>query len=176
MAFLEGVVIGVSVAAPVGPIGLLCIRRTLTGGMRAGLQSGLGAATADFLFAIVAAAGISIVRLPWLDTAGAAVLLWMAFRLWRSPSAPAEAARDGGYWSTLLLTLANPMTIVAFAAVCSRSASAPLGILAGSGLWWVGLCGLVSRFRHRVGPQSLLWVNRVAGVVIAIFAVRLLWR
>ncbi len=84
MAFLEGVIMGVSVAAPVGPIGLLCIRRTLAGGMRAGLQSGLGAATADFLFAAVAAMGFSIVRLPWLDTAGAAVLLWIAWRLWRA--------------------------------------------------------------------------------------------
>ena len=103
------------------------------------------------------------------------MLLFIAFRLWRSTSKPAQSARDGGYWSTMLLTLANPMTIVAFAAVCSRSTSAPLGILVGSTLWWVGLCGLVSRFKDRVGPQSFLWINRIAGAVIAIFALRLMW-
>lgn len=187
----KGLMLGLSIAAPVGPIGLLCIRRTLQNGMASGLVSGLGAATADTLFGCLAAAGLAAVsgflvqqQTP-LSVVGGAFLLYLGVRTALSQPAVTEPkltvaglARD--YVSTFGYTLTNPLTIVVFTALLttvgsigSRSAAASLivGVFLGSALWWLFLSALVSRLRTALRPVHVLWVNRAAGAAIAVFGV-----
>src|SRR5258708_13889910 len=128
LAGLKGLAVGFSIAAPVGPIGLLCIRRTISGGWRLGPATGMGAATADMVYGIVAAVGLTAVtellvgaRQP-LQFAGGAALIWLGLAVLRAetPKDRAGAISTGlaaAYATTFLLTLANPATIVSFAAV-----------------------------------------------------------
>ncbi|HEX5679515.1 MAG TPA: LysE family transporter, partial [Desulfobacterales bacterium] len=127
--FLRGLVIGFSIAAPVGPIGILCIRRTLAEGRASGFLSGLGAATADALYGCVAGFGLTVVsaflvdQRAWIQLVGGVFLLALGVRTLRSKpaerAAQAAAGRGlaGSYLSTLLLTLTNPMTIISFAGI-----------------------------------------------------------
>lgn len=192
---IRSIIIGFSIAAPVGPIGVLCIRRTLAQGRAAGLVSGLGAATADAVYGAIAAFGMTFISELlvggqfWLRLFGGLVLLYLGvttFVAW-----PAErAAQDSGYGllgayaSTFVLTLTNPATILAFVAIFAglglasdahgdyaAAAWLVLGVFAGSALWWVLLSGGGSLLRSRVGARSLTWVNRLAGTVIAAFGI-----
>ena len=190
---LRGLVIGFSIAAPVGPIGVLCIRRTLADGRAVGFAAGLGAATADALYGAVAGFGLTVVSTAlvgqqgWLRLIGGAFLCWLGARTFLAR--PAEAAAPatlgaglaGAYASTLALTLTNPMTILSFAAVFAglgvgaagggygAAAVLVLGVFAGSALWWLVLSGAVGLLRHRVTPRGLRWVNRASGTIIAGF-------
>lgn len=192
---LRGLLIGFSIAAPVGPIGVLCIRRTLADGRVAGLVSGLGAAAADALYGCVAGFGLTLIsnffvsQRFWLQLAGGLFLCWLGLRTLRA--APAgEAARTGraeglvgAFVSTFVLTLTNPMTILSFAAVFAAlglastsgdyGAAAVLvfGVFVGSALWWLLLSGGVSLLRSRFDARGLQWVNRVSGIVIVGFGV-----
>jgi len=191
LAGLKGLAVGFSIAAPVGPIGLLCIRRTIIGGWRLGLATGMGAATADMAYGIVAAAGLTAVtellvgaRQP-LQFAGGAALIWLGLAVLRAetPKDRAGATSTGlaaAYATTLLLTLANPATIVSFAAVMAglgaMSASGQTGALVagvflGSALWWLGLSTAVSLVRHRLPEAVLVWINRASGAAIMIFGI-----
>jgi threonine/homoserine/homoserine lactone efflux protein len=194
--FLEGIVIGFAIAAPVGPIGVLCIRRTLADGRVSGLVSGLGAATADALYGAVAALGLTFVAEflmggeSWLRLVGGAFLLFLGVRtfLARPAGRAAPDARriglPGAYASTFFLTLTNPTTILSFAAIfaglgvagdASGSALSAmllvLGVFLGSAAWWVVLSGATSLFRTRLSVRGLRWVNRISGTVIAAFGV-----
>ena len=194
--FLEGIVIGFAIAAPVGPIGVLCIRRTLADGRVSGLVSGLGAATADALYGAVAALGLTFVAeflmggQAWLRLVGGAFLLFLGVRTFLArPAGPAapDARRiglPGAYASTFFLTLTNPTTILSFAAIfaglgvagdASGSALSAmllvLGVFLGSAAWWVVLSGATSLFRTRLSARGLRWVNRISGTVIAAFGV-----
>lgn len=189
---LRGILLGFSIAAPVGPIGVLCIRRTLAQGRAAGFVSGLGAATADAVYGCVAAFGLTAVsgflvgQQSALRLAGGAFLLYLGARTFFA--APAGQASDAGgrglpgaYASTFLLTLTNPMTILSFAAVFAglglvsaagdygSAASLVAGVFLGSAAWWLLLSGGVSLFRSRFTPGALRWVNRISGLVIAGF-------
>jgi len=190
---LKGLVIGLSIAAPVGPIGLLCIRRSLEQGRIAGLVTGLGAATADAAYGCVAGFGLTAVsgfllaHVAWLRAGGGIALCYLGARTFLA--APAQGAAQAGagglvpaYVSTLLLTLANPMTILSFVAVFagfglaaspSYPAAATLvaGVFVGSGLWWLFLSTSVSLLRERIGTGWMLAVNRVSGAVIVAFGV-----
>ncbi|MEK7444561.1 MAG: LysE family transporter [candidate division NC10 bacterium] len=190
---LRGLVIGFSIAAPVGPIGVLCIRRTLADGRAVGFAAGLGAATADALYGAVAGFGLTVVSTAlvgqqgWFRLVGGAFLCWLGARtfLARPAEAAAPAARGAGlagaYASTLVLTLTNPMTILSFAAVFAglgvgaagagygAAAVLVLGVFAGSALWWLVLSGAVGLLRDRVTPRGLRWVNRASGTIIAGF-------
>ncbi|WP_077035832.1 LysE family translocator [Pelomonas sp. KK5] len=188
----QSVLIGLSIAAPVGPIGLLTIQRSIDHGQRAGLATGLGAAVADGLYGAIGAYGINGVirlmtgaRVP-LGLAGAAFLLWMAWGLWRSrpaSMAATPAAVRGGlpgmFAGTLLLTLSNPATIFSFMAVFGalavRGAQVPpwllvLGVFAGSALWWLLLSAVVGRLGARFDARWRLGVQRVSAVLLALFA------
>jgi threonine/homoserine/homoserine lactone efflux protein len=192
--FLRSLIIGLSIAAPVGPIGVLCIRRTLAHGRGYGLVSGLGAATADAVYGCVAGFGLTFIssflvnQQVWLRLIGGAFLCYLGVKTLLEK--PAEEAADakgigllGAYGSTFLLTLTNPMTILSFAAVFAglgiaetggnygSAAILVLGVFAGSALWWLLLSSGVSLFRDRFTPQGLVWVNRVSGLVVLGFGV-----
>jgi threonine/homoserine/homoserine lactone efflux protein len=192
--FLRGLVIGFSIAAPVGPIGVLCIRRTLADGRTAGFFSGLGAATADTLYGAVAAFGLTaisdmlIAQAPWLRIGGGLFLCYLGVTTFlAAPPAETTPARAtglaGAYLSTLVLTLANPTTILSFVAIFAGFGAAAradsyagaavlvLGVFLGSALWWLVLSGGVSRVGGRLAPATLTWINRGSGLVIGGFGV-----
>lgn len=186
---LRGLIIGFSIAAPVGPIGVLVIRRTLSDGRVAGLVTGLGAATADALYGCIGAFGLTLVSGAllggqlWLRVVGGLFLCYLGYRTFTAPPAERAAAVTGAtllrsYGATFLLTLTNPATILSFAAVFAGlglgntggqySAALVLvaGVFAGSALWWLLLSAGVSWARALISVDVLRWVNRVAGAVI----------
>lgn len=187
--FWRGLVLGFSIAAPVGPIGVLCLRRTLAGGRLYGLVSGLGAATADAAYGLVAGLGLTLAaggltsQGDWLRPLGGVFLCYLGVRTALSVPASQAAAVTGrglvgAYVSTLALTLTNPLTILSFAAVFAglglaggaRTSGAAVllvaGVFCGSAAWWLLLVMVVGQLRGRVGPRLLRWVNRVAGIVM----------
>lgn len=197
--FFRGLLIGLSIAAPVGPIGVLCIRRTLAQGQAAGLVSGLGAATADALYGFIAAFGLTFIsgflidQQTWLRLAGGLFLLYLGCKtLLAKPAGPTAPTPAGGrgllaaYTSTLFLTLTNPITILFFAGIFAGLGAAGsgsyasaailvLGVFAGSALWWLTLSGLVGLFRARFDARALRWVNRASGLVITGFGLAALF-
>lgn len=197
-AFLiSGLIIGFSIAAPVGPIGVLCIRRTLAEGRLNGLVSGLGAATADAIYGCIAAFGLTFItdvlvqQQVWLRLVGGTFLIILGAKtiLSKPSEKPPSEKRIGlldAYGSTFFLTLTNPVTILSFAAIFAGiglgSAVADYGsagllvfsVFAGSALWWLILSGTVSLLRKRVTPRVLRWINRVSGAIIMGFGVLIL--
>ena len=188
---LKGTLIGFSIAAPVGPIGILCIQRTLAKSRSSGLVSGLGAATADGLFGTVAALGLTTVsdiligQQMWLRLFGGIFLVYLGIRtLLSEPSGkttdPVKGNLFADYLSTLGLTAASPLTILSFAAIFtglnSSNSSTPsalilaLGVFLGSALWWTILSTGVGIFRRIFSKSALRIVNRVSGLVITAFA------
>jgi threonine/homoserine/homoserine lactone efflux protein len=190
--FLRGVLLGLSVAAPVGPIGILCIRRTLAEGRLLGLATGLGAATADALYGGLAAFGMTFVATLlmsqhlWLHLLGGLFLCFLGVRAWQSrPAAESSPVHRRGlltaYGTTVLLTLANPLTILSFAALFAglgmvgtrgQYSSATLltfGVFTGSCLWWLLLTGAVGSLRTRLDRRVLHWANRISGAVLVAF-------
>ena len=189
----RGFVLGFTIAAAVGPISLLVIRRTLAEGQRYGLVSGLGVATADATYGAIAAFGLSAITdtlvnaRQVLGLVGGVFLLWLAWRTIRS--APTEAATvttarrgyAGAYLSILGLTLTNPMTILSFGALFAGlgvtsgttgdAVLIVLGVLLGSTTWWVVLTTAVALLRRRVTPTWIHRINLVSGLVIGAFAV-----
>jgi threonine/homoserine/homoserine lactone efflux protein len=189
---LKGIIIGFSIAAPVGPIGVLCIRRTLADGRISGLVSGLGAAAADAIYGCIAAFGLTFVsgfligRQAWLRIAGGAFLCILGIRAFLArpaEKAVSAAGRNlaGTFVSTFFLTLTNPMTILSFAGIFAglgiagaggdygSAGALVLGVFSGSALWWVLLSGGVGALREKFTPRNMKWVNRVAGAVITAF-------
>lgn len=194
--FLKSALIGLSIAAPVGPIGLLCIQRSLSHGARIGFISGLGAACADACFGMIGAFGVAAVTHAFvalaqpLALAGSMLLLWMGARLLRAPPAQQTApARDAmkslpAFSSVYALTMTNPLTILSFVAVfaalgagaATDAGQATLmvaGVFTGSALWWLGLALTVAALRHRISARIMVRVNQAAGLFLLGFA---LWQ
>ncbi len=191
----KGLLIGFSIAAPVGPIGLLCIQRSISGGWLLGLISGLGAASADAIYGIIAAFGVTAVssllveQQFWFRLIGGAFLCYLGVRTFLSKPAEqsASAAKSAqplrAYGSILFLTLTNPITILAFAAIFAgvgfgsasgSYASAALmvfGVFSGSMLWWTLLSGTIGLLHGKLRPQHLVWINRLSGVVLVGFGI-----
>lgn len=189
--FLQSLVIGLSIAAPVGPIGLLVIQRTLQRGRFIGLITGLGAAVADAAYGAVGAFGVTRL-IDWLQAmrwplalGGGAFLLWLAWKSWTAPAAT-EAAKVGdsrdalaAFAGTFVLTLSNPATIFSFIAIfgtlgARTAVSSPwpmiVGVMIGSALWWLFLSALISHLRERFDPTWQRRVNRASAVLLAGFA------
>ena len=190
--FIRGVLIGLSVAAPVGPMGVLCIRRTLAFGRRIGLATGLGVATADATYAAVAGFGLTAIsglllreQTP-IRLIGGLFLCYLGLKTIRAE--PAEAAGPdtgatpiGAYSSAAGLTLTNPLTILTFMGIFAglgagttgrawdSAAMLVLGVLLGSALWWVILSNGVALLRDRLTLRALRWVNVVSGCILAGF-------
>lgn len=177
-----------------GPIGVLCIRRTVSDGRVVGWVSGLGAATADAIYGAVAGFGLSVVsealvnQRVWLHLLGGAFLCYLGAKTWRAVPGEVGAGGSalrlaGAYSSTLLLTLSNPATIISFAAVFAalgavaphgdlrRAGALVVGVYLGSALWWTVLSTGVSLLRTRVDTRMMRWVNRGSGLVICGFGV-----
>jgi len=190
---LRGLVIGFSIAAPVGPIGALCLRRTIAYGRLIGFASGLGAACADATYGAVAAFGLTLISGALLGASvplrvfGGAFLLYLGARTFvAAPSRTAEATTVRGVlaaWaSTFGLTLTNPATIFSFLGVFaglglasgaagSSAVALVAGVFLGSAAWWLTMSLGVGSFRERLDERALRWVNRISGAVITLFGV-----
>ena len=191
LAFLwKGVVVGLIIAVPAGPVGVLCIRRTIFNGRVAGFISGIGAATADAIFGIIAGFGLTFVSdllldyQQWLRIGGAGFLLLVGIRAFTAePLAQAKPERDpetllAFFASTFALTLTNPITILAFLAIFASigftgeeatlggAAILVLGVWLGSLLWWAGLALGAGAFRHSFRRTHLVWINRGSGGIL----------
>jgi threonine/homoserine/homoserine lactone efflux protein len=194
---VKGLIIGFSIAAPVGPIGVLCIRRTLAYGRPLGFLSGLGAATADAMYGLVAALGLTLISAYlldqqfWLKLVGGTFLLYLGLKTLRTGTTSTVVPVTGrsllnAYSSTLFLTLTNPATILSFMAIYAGlgladtqrnygdAGSLVLGVFTGSAIWWLLLSGGVSLFRGRFTVGGLRWVNRLAGLILCAFGL-LVW-
>lgn len=188
---LRSLIIGFTIAATVGPITLLVVRRTIEHGRVYGLASGLGVAMADASYAGIAAFGLTAVTSllvsgrVLLGVVGGIVIVLLGIRIMRTR--PAGVARDverpgllGAFASIYGLTMTNPLTILIFAAVFAGlgfasgssyvdAAIITLSVWAGSALWWVVLTGVVAWARERVSTRALVWVNRVSGAALVVF-------
>ena len=191
--FFRGLLAGLFIAVPVGPINVLCISRTLAKGWRSGLASGFGAATADALYGGIAGFSITFVIQVllreefWIRLIGGILLVLIGisyyFKKPQSLSAQKQAESEhSDYVSTLLLTLTNPTTILSFLAILAtlgmkedRASWLTLllvaGIFSGSMLWWITVAAIVNKLRQRITDHTMVWMNRVAGVAIGGFGV-----
>jgi putative LysE/RhtB family amino acid efflux pump len=192
----RGAAIGFAIAAPVGPIGLLCIRRTLAQGLGAGVASGVGAAAADALYGLLAALGLGalaavlVEHAAALRVAGGLLLAWLGASALRRAAVmvtPGTGMQDTGrggsglaaaFGSTFALTLANPMTVLSFAGVVAALAgpgntgagvALVAGVFAGSVAWWLLLVGGVSVARRALPPSALRWIEGASGAALLLF-------
>lgn len=198
---LKGLAVGVAVAAPVGPIALLCIKRTLDRGWPAGLASGLGVAVADASYGLMVAAGLSATGLLLayatpMQLAGGlliallgarAILAGMAHRETTAARSTAGGGLAAAFASAWALTMANPTTILAFAGlVAGLGASAAAqpgaayvlvaGVFFGSLTWWIVLTGAVALARARITPALMRWLDLASGAVLLLWGLWLAWR
>ena len=186
---LRGFLIGLSIAAPVGPIGILCIRRTISNGWLMGFVSGIGAATADAVYGSIAAFGLVAVssllikQQIWLQLGGGVFLVYLGMRIVFSKPKNIQVEGQGSshwnllaaYVSTFILTLSNPLTILSFVGVFAglglgnlqsgiwSGSMMVLGVFAGSASWWLLLSGFFTRLRSVFTMNLLVWVNRISG-------------
>jgi len=190
--FLKGLAVGFLIAMPVGPIGVLCIQRTLNKGKLHGIVSGLGAATADAIYSFIAAFGLTVIsnflvkEKMWLRLIGGIFLCYMGARVYLSKSQQRTATVDStsyvkDYVSAFILTFTNPTTFLAFAATFAglglvraveHHVTALLlvaGVFVGSGLWWFVLSGLAATFLGKLLYSRPTWLNKVSGIVIIVF-------
>jgi threonine/homoserine/homoserine lactone efflux protein len=187
--FVVGLVVGFLLSAPVGPIAVLCVQRTMNHGKAAGFVSGLGAAAADAIYGTLAAFGVTIIsaflmnnRMAFQRIGGAVLIVMGARLLFAKPAEKRNANNDRGLWgdffSTLVLTLTNPMTFIAFAVIFATlgvgvvrghtvlTVELVLGVFLGAGVWWTAVVALVNLFRDRFRYRTLVIINRVTGVFV----------
>ena len=196
MSFLKGLAFGFLLAATVGPMWILCFRRTLAHGRLFGFVSGMGVATADALYGSMAAFGLTAVsgfllaQKFWLAAIGGAFLCWLGAKTLLSHPGDRPADVPAGslavaYTSTFALTLTNPATILAFVAIFAglglaastsyaEAALVVLGVVIGSAFWWTVLALGAGWLRKRAGPRLLRTINIVAGVSILAFGIHTL--
>ena len=196
MSFLiKGLILGFSIAAPVGPIGILCIKKTLQFGRLAGLFSGLGAAFADMIYGIIAAFGVAVISNAllasqfWLRLIGGVFLIYLGVKTGFSKTVEQKDMKLGSrslakdFITTFFLTMTNPMTIISFMAIFAglglsringdfwNAAFLVIGVFLGSALWWMLLCEFVTLFRKKIEKKIMLWINRGAGLIIFGFGI-----
>ncbi|MBC8005440.1 MAG: LysE family transporter [Verrucomicrobia bacterium] len=194
MLIAKGMLIGLLVSVPLGPIGVLVVQRTVNKSRAAGLLSGMGAALSDTLYAIIA--GFSLTYIVdfireyevLFQSVGALVVLGLGIHIFfKDPVSDLQRNRLRGNThfkdliSTFLVTFSNPLSVFVFLAIFTSSGVAMhleqpyhsffviLGIFTGALVWWFSLSGLVSLFRHKISLRVLWWINKTAGVLIVIF-------
>jgi threonine/homoserine/homoserine lactone efflux protein len=191
---VQGFLLGLTIAAPVGPIGVLCIRRSLYEGLPAGFISGLGAATADALYGAVAGFGLTLVsRLLvnmgfFLQFLGGVLLCLVGIKALKASASLAESNNKAisfkdAYLETLFLTLTNPATIISFIGVYAglglgskaetygSAAALTLGVFLGSASWWLLLSSVTSLLRVRITSPVKLAIDKVSGVILVLFGI-----
>ena len=189
--FVSGLVLGLSIAAPVGQMGLLCINRTLQRGLVAGLAMGAGIATGDAIYGAMASFGFSaatdllVAFARPLRLIGGAFLVWMGVQSWRMAgtgrAARAIAPTSGitrNYLAAVALTLTNPTTILSFIAAFGALSLAThnggagwlvAGVFLGSAAWWLGLCTVIATARKALTPEAMAWIDRISAVILILF-------
>lgn len=190
--FIKGALIGFSIAAPVGPIGILCIRRTIQYGRLSGLFTGIGAAAADAFYGAVAAFGLTVLSNAivkgefWFRFIGGFFLLYLGGRTFLAPSGQEKEKVShktllSDFFSTFFLTLTNPMTIFSFLAIFAALGFTSIegnyilggwlvfGVFVGSIFWWLILSEGIAFFRKHVSNHTMCWINRIAGSIIILF-------
>jgi len=193
LVILKGMILGISIAAPVGPIGILCIRRTIEEDRLSGLISGLGAACADAIFATIAVFGITQISNLFfggqilLRISGIIYLLFLGVKTFFSvPVIPQQIhinpkRKFFNFLSTFLLTLTNPVTIISFAAIFTgigvmnpggnyfSQLFLVMGVFLGSVSWWFFLSSIVGGFRLSINLDKMRWINKASGVILISF-------
>lgn len=192
--FIKGLVLGISIAAPVGPIGIICIRRTLMYGMASGFVSGLGAATVDAIYGCVGVFGVSIVSVFLSDYRihlhflGGVFLLYLGYNTFKAAPAKITGSvnKKGivkAYLSTAGLTISNPITILSFAGIFAglgvginesdyfAAFFLLTGVFMGALLWWLFLNFLVDKLRHSFDEKLLKIINKICGFVLVAFGI-----
>jgi threonine/homoserine/homoserine lactone efflux protein len=195
---LKGIIIGFAVAAPVGPIGILTIKRTLNEGRLSGFITGMGAAFADTLYGMIAGFSLTAVSAFllteqfWLKLIGGIFLLVLGLVTYFSKPKIKKTEIDhkglvNNFISTFFLTLTNPATIFSFIAIFagiglgSANVTHPSsliiipGVFVGSSLWWLTLSYFVSIFKSKITYDRLFWINRISGVFIFLFGLLALY-
>lgn len=192
--FARGLIVGFAIAAPVGPIGMLVIRRTLAEGRLLGLLTGLGAAAADTLYGCVGAFGLTFISsflmgyAFWTKLIGGAFLVYLGIGTFRAKPREGNASTSNvryatAFLSTMVLTLANPATILSFMAVFAglglgtrpgdygAAGLVVAGVFIGSAIWWLMLSGGVSLVRHKLKPDTMKWINYGSGAFLSAFGI-----
>ncbi len=192
--FIKGIIIGFLVSAPLGPIGIMCIQRTLNRGYLAGFVSGLGAAAADIIFAVIAGFGLSIIinfieeKHLYFQILGGIIVLFIGYRIFNTnPVRQLKLQRlnrtslTQDFGSVFLLTLSNPIAIFLFLAIMAALKVAKdllsyfelailvTGIAGGAICWWFVLASIANRFRKRIRLKSIWWLNKITGSIVFLF-------
>lgn len=198
LLLLKGIAVGFVIAVPVGPVGVLCVRRTIFEGRLFGFLSGLGAASADTIFGIVAGFGLTVISdvllgyQDWLRLAGGLFLLYVGGNALRKRVVRCETPEKNAenllsaYLSTFALTITNPVTILAFLgifagigftgeeATLGGAAMLVAGVLLGSLIWWLGISLGAGVFRKSIGERHLILLNRISGAILTLSGIGLL--
>lgn len=193
--FFKGLIIGLAIAAPVGPIGILCIQRSLHDGFKIGLMTGIGAALADGCYGLIAGFGLTAISSFlisyqfWIRLIGGLFLLYLGIKLFlTTPKDQSANHFDRSSWhafgTSFLLTITNPATILSFVAVFAglglgttstdyaHAITLVLGITLGSALWWLFLSStVVFILHHRLNLTMMQWINRCSGIIIFLFGI-----
>jgi threonine/homoserine/homoserine lactone efflux protein len=192
--FVDGMLVGFSASVPLGPIGVLCIQRTLQKGRLSGFTSGLGAALSDTIYAIIAGFSLSYIvsfiesQIFWIQLVGVVVLLALGINIFRTNPAVQLRRQKGksnslfhDFASTFLLTISNPFAIFLFIGFFAsfRVVQPSMGLMGqlliiggvflGATSWWLILTSLVGLFRSRINLRRLFWINKIAGALIIVF-------
>ncbi len=196
--FLKGIIVGFLIAAPVGPVGILCIRRTLSGSYILGLVTGLGAGFADTFYGAVA--GFSLASIAdfiknndfYLRLFGGFLIAWIGVSIYKAPPRQAmlreeeKETRLHAFTSAFFLTVSNPVTLLVFAASFAAMGISPvgdsqsqafalvLGVFFGANAWWLSLSTAVHLMHHKLSDTQLLWINRFSGIMLFGFAIYIL--
>lgn len=196
LLFLKGLIIGFAIAAPVGPIGILCIQRSLEEGFKVGLMTGLGAALADGVYGLIAGFGLTAIssllvsHQVWIRIIGGIFLIYLGIKIMRKPVVLRSNSEkpDRSPWhaciTTFFLTLTNPATILSFIAVFAglglgsagtdyfHAIFLVLGIILGSAAWWLLLSsGIAFILHHRITPKTMRIINMISGMIMLVFGV-----
>jgi threonine/homoserine/homoserine lactone efflux protein len=189
LLLFKSMVLGLSIAAPVGPISILCIRRTVVDGRVAGLACGLGAAAADAVYGALGGFALGSISAwlvrghTWIALAGCAFLLYVGAKIFCSSASDTAASSNGNatsaFFSTFALALASPLTILLFAAAFAGMSGGFVGYdgvlimlagtFVGSAAWWVALTSVVGAARGRLSPRMFLAINRASGLLLVGF-------
>lgn len=189
---IKGIIIGISVSAPLGPIGMLCLQRTLNKGKFVGFVSGIGAAFADTFYAVLAGFGVSLIS-NFLNTyqvyfrvIGGAILLFLGIHMYftnpvKQYRNPVRKKNMVGYFvSTFALTISNPLTVIFFGAVFAAFVTTTtnietllliLGVFIGAIAWWFAIVSITNIFRNKIKLRNLYWINKFTSIGIIIFAI-----